>query len=79
MHWSELSDRQKQDLKSTAIEFGVTALAYATYCLLGLAGDDDDNDALAMLILGSYRLFYRFNFLHFAYVFYKDIIGPFQQ
>ena len=49
MHWSELSDRQKQDLKSTAIEFGVATLAYATYCLLGLAGDDDDNDALAML------------------------------
>lgn len=77
VHWSELSDRQKQDLKSTAIEFGVAALAYATYCLLGLAGDDDDNDALAMLRYQSYRLFTDLTFYTLPTSFTKILQDPF--
>lgn len=75
--WDELSDRQKQDIKSTLIEFGAAVLGYATYCLLGLVGDDDDNDALAMLRYQSYRLFTDLTFYTLPTSFAKILQDPF--
>lgn len=75
--WEELSDRQRQDIKSFLIEFGAAALGYATYCLLGLVGDDDDNDALAMLRYQSYRLFTDLTFYTLPTSFAKILQDPF--